>query len=252
MNDDVGSAFGQAALTGSLLVAIPVALVAGVVSFLSPCSLPLVPGYLAYVTGLTASELNRGHRGRVFLGASLFILGFTAVFVSYGALFGGLGSLLREHGDLVTRVLGVVIIGLGLLFAGGRTGPFRAWRIDAHPTIGLTGAPVLGATVGIGWTACTGPTLAAVQTLAFTEASAARGALLSGIYGLGHGLPLIIAALAFGRSMRVFSWLRRHHRGLVRLGGTMLIALGVIMATGLWTQIIASLQGWISGFSVLV
>ncbi|NED94538.1 cytochrome c biogenesis protein CcdA [Phytoactinopolyspora alkaliphila] len=248
----MGTTFGETVLSGSLLLAIPVAVLAGLVSFLSPCVLPLVPGYLGYVTGLSGSELSRGSRGRLVLGVSLFILGFGLVFVSYGLLFGGLGSTLRQHADVITRVMGVVTIGLGLAFAGWLPGLTRQWKTQAKPAVGLAGAPALGVVFGLGWTPCMGPTLAAVQFLAFDEANAARGALLSFMYTVGLGLPFLLAALAYRRSMTTFAWLRRHQVALVRFGGAMLVVVGLLLVTGLWGELMAHMQGWISGFEVAV
>ncbi|NEE00324.1 cytochrome c biogenesis CcdA family protein [Phytoactinopolyspora halotolerans] len=248
----MGSTFGETVLSGSLALAIPVAIIAGLVSFVSPCVLPLVPGYLGYVTGLSGSELSDGRRGHLALGVGLFILGFGAVFVSYGLLFGGLGSALREHAELITRILGVVTIGLGLAFAGWIPGLSWQWTSTARPAVGLAGAPLLGVVFGLGWTPCMGPTLAAVQFLAFDEANAGRGALLSFMYTIGLGLPFLLAAFAYRRSMRVFGWLRRHQVALVRFGGVVLIVLGILLATGLWNELIAQMQGWISGFEVVV
>ncbi|PSK96383.1 cytochrome c-type biogenesis protein [Haloactinopolyspora alba] len=244
--------FGDTILTGSLALAVPVAALAGLVSFLSPCVIPLVPGYLGYVTGLSGAELSGGRRARVLLGTSLFVLGFSVVFVSYGLLFGGLGSLFLEHGDTITRVLGVVTIGLGLLFAGWLPGLSRDWRTEFRPAVGLAGAPLLGAVFGIGWTPCMGPTLAAVQVLAFDEASAGRGALLSFVYCLGLGLPFLAAAVAYQRTSAVLRWVRRHQLAVMRTGGVLLIALGVLLVTGAWGELMASMQGWIGGFEVAV
>lgn len=249
----MGSSFGEAVLSGSLVVAIPVALVAGLVSCLSPCVVPLIPGYLGYVTGLSGADLTeQRRRSRVLAGALLFVLGFTLVFVSYGALFGGLGGLLREHEDPIMRVMGAVTIVLGLLFAGWLPGLSRQWRLDARPSVGLVGAPLLGVTFGIGWTPCLGPTLAAVQILAIDEASAGRGALLSAAYALGMGIPFVVVALTYGRSMRVFGWFRRHQVAVMRTGGGMLVAVGVLLVTGVWTDLVAYMQGWIGGFEVIV
>lgn len=252
MTADVGQTFADAALTGSLLVAIPVALLAGLVSFLSPCVLPLVPGYLGYVTGLSGAELGEGRRGRLFAGVGLFVLGFAAVFASYGALFGGLGSVLLEHADPIMRVMGVVMIAMGMVFAGWLPGLDRAWTVSVTPSVGLAGAPLLGATFGLGWTPCFGPTLIAVQVLAFDEGSAGRGALLSLMYGLGLGVPFVAAALAFRRSMRVISWFRRHQRVVQQVGGAILIVVGVLLVSGLWSDVIAHMQGLIGGFEVVV
>jgi cytochrome c-type biogenesis protein len=248
----MGQVFGETVLSGALLLALPIALLAGLVSFLSPCVVPLVPGYLSYVTGLSGADLEASRRGRVLLGTGLFVLGFTVVFVSYGALFGRLGAVLLEHIDPITRVLGAVTIGLGLLFAGWLPGMSREWRLRATPTVGLAGAPLLGALFGIGWTPCFGPTLAAVQTLAITEASAGRGALLSAAYALGVGLPFIVAALAYRRALGAFGWVRRHQVWVMRAGGAMLVALGVLLLTGAWGSLVASMQGWIRGFEVIV
>lgn len=248
----MGETFADTVLSGSLLIAIPVAALAGLVSFLSPCILPLVPGYLSYVTGLSGIELTDGRRSRVVLGALLFVLGFSVVFVSYGALFGGLGSVLREYADPITRVMGAVLIGLGLVFGGWLPGAAREWRWHVSPAAGVAGAPLVGALFGIGWTACTGPTLAAVQALAFDDGSAARGALLSLSYCLGLGLPFVAAALAYQKALGAFGWVRKHQVWVLRIGGAMLIGLGLLLVTGAWTQIVSSLQGWIGGFEVVV
>jgi cytochrome c-type biogenesis protein len=248
----VGERFGDAVLSGSLVVAVPVAVIAGLVSFLSPCVLPLVPGYLSYVTGLSGAELAGARRARVLLGTGLFVAGFTAVFVSYGALFGGLGSVLLEYADPITRVLGAVTLVLGLLFAGWLPGAAREWRLHAAPAVGLAGAPLLGALFGLGWTPCFGPTLAAVQVLAFDEASAGRGALLSVAYCAGLGLPFVAAAFAYRRALGAFGWVRRHQVWVLRAGGAMLVVLGVLLVSGLWAQLVAGMQGWIGGFEVVV
>jgi cytochrome c-type biogenesis protein len=248
----VGETFGEAALSGALVVSIPVAVAAGLVSLLSPCVLPLVPGYLSYVTGLSGFDLAGARRARVVLGALLFVVGFTAMFVSYGALFGGLGATLREYGDPITRVLGVVTIALGLLFGGWLPGLNRDWRLHATPAVGLAGAPALGALFGLGWTPCFGPTLAAVQVLAFDEASAVRGALLSAAYALGLGIPFVAAALAYRRALGALGWFRLHQRAVMQVGGAMLVVLGVLLVAGLWTEIVSSMQGWIRGFEVIV
>ena len=244
----MGQTFGETVLTGSLLLAIPVALIAGLVSFLSPCVVPLVPGYLSYVTGLSGADLAAVQRGRVLVGTLLFVLGFTVVFVSYGALFGGLGATLLTHLDVITRVLGVLTIGLGLLFAGWLPGLSREWRLRTAPAVGLAGAPVLGVLFGLGWTPCFGPTLAAVQTLAITEASAVRGALLSAVYALGLGLPFVLAAVAYRRALGAFGWIRQHQVWVMRIGGAMLVALGLLLVTGLWDELSVQMRIWSSSF----
>lgn len=236
-------------LTGSLLLAIPLAALAGLVSFISPCVLPLVPGYLSYVTGLAGADMQSPRKGRVLAGTALFIAGFTAVFVSFGALFGGLGSLLLQHQWIITRVLGALVIVMGLAFMGMIPGLQREQRLHYRPAAGLIGAPLLGIVFGLGWTPCIGPTLAAVQTLAFTEASAARGALLTAMYCIGLGLPFLILALAFSRATSTLQWIRTHRQAVTMTGGIFLVAIGVLLVTGLWDQIMIAMRIWVSGFS---
>lgn len=237
-------------LTGSLALAIPIAFAAGLVSFLSPCVLPLVPGYMSYVTGLTGTELadDERKRSRVLLGSSLFVLGFSVVFVSYGLLFGGLGSILLERQLLIERVLGVVVIVMGLVFMGLIPGLQREYRIHRVPTYGLGGAPVLGVLFGLGWTPCIGPALGAVQTLAFTEGSAARGALLSFVYCIGLGLPFIIFGLGFRYAAGALGWVRCNYVWIMRVGGGLLVLIGVLLVTGGWNHVTIAMRDWVSGF----
>jgi cytochrome c-type biogenesis protein len=235
---------------GSMLLALPLAATAGVVSFLSPCVLPLVPGYLSYVTGTSGADLAEARRGRMVAGASLFVLGFTAVFVSGGALFGNFGWTLQTHKDVITKVLGALTIVMGLAFMGFVGGlTQREFRFHKRPAMGLAGAPLLGALFGIGWTPCIGPTLGAVQTLAFNQASAARGALLTVFYCLGLGVPFILAAVAFRRALGAFGWVKRHYVWVMRVGGGMLVAVGVLLVTGVWDHIVYQMQIWSSGFT---
>jgi cytochrome c-type biogenesis protein len=265
--------------SGSLLLAAPIAFAAGVVSFLSPCVLPLVPGYLSFITGLTGAELAGEEptqvsspdaptgasavkvadtetlvrtKGRVLVGSFLFVLGFTFVFVSYGALFGALGQALVQYQDTISKVLGLVVIVMGLAFLGLVPGFQREFRVHRMPTIGLWGAPMLGVLFGLGWTPCIGPTLGAVQTLAFTEASAARGALLSFFYCLGLGLPFIVVGLLFRRAMGTIGWVRRHSLLVMRIGGAMLVAIGFLLITGLWDDLTIGLRSWAGGFGVFL
>ncbi|MFG2139228.1 cytochrome c biogenesis CcdA family protein [Streptomyces sp. NPDC048650] len=245
------AAENQTVLSGALLAAVPVALFAGLVSFFSPCVLPLVPGYMSYVTGVTGTDLGEARRGRMLAGASLFVLGFTAVFVSTGALFGYFGQALQGYKDIVSRVLGVLMILLGLAFAGvlRRFGQ-RELRFHKKPAMGLIGAPVLGALFGIGWTPCLGPTFAAVSTLSLYDASAGRGALLTVAYCLGLGLPFIAVALAFRRVLGAFGWVKRHYQWVMRIGGGMMIALGIVLVTGVWDSLMQDLQTWTQSFNV--
>ena len=241
---------GEVVTSGALWLALGVAFAAGVVAFLSPCVLPLAPGYVSYITGLTGAELadTKGRRGQVLAGSLLFVLGFSVVFVSYGVLFGGAGSLLLEYADVINRVLGVLVIVMGLAFMGLIPGLQREWRMHRAPRWGVAGAPVLGLLFGLGWTPCIGPTLTAVQTLAFTEASALRGAILSFVYCLGLGLPFVLLALAFSRMARAIGWVREHYVWVMRIGGGMLVVVGVLLVTGLWTDFTVWLRVQVPGF----
>ena len=245
---------GEVVTSGALWVAVPIAFAAGVVAFLSPCVLPLAPGYVSYITGLTGSELadTRGRRFQVLAGSLLFVLGFSVVFVSYGLLFGGAGSLLLEYADVINRVLGVVVIVMGLAFMGLIPRLQREWRLHRLPTWGVAGAPVLGLLFGLGWTPCIGPTLTAVQTLAFTEASALRGAILSLVYCFGLGLPFVLLALAFSRMARAIGWVRTHYVWVMRIGGGMLVLVGILLVTGLWTEFTVWLRIQVPGFETVL
>ncbi|OII61902.1 cytochrome C biogenesis protein ResC [Streptomyces sp. CC53] len=243
MNDTV--------LSGALLLALPLALLAGLVSFFSPCVLPLVPGYLSYVTGVTGTDLAEARRGRMAAGAALFVRGFTAVFVSGGALFGYSGQTLLSHQELLNRILGVVMIFMGFFFMG-----FMSWvtrrefRFHRRPVSGLVGAPLLGVLFGVGWTPCVGPTLASVNVLALNEASAGRGALLTLAYCLGLGVPFIVTAVAFRRALGAFGWVKRHYVWVMRIGGGMMILTGVLLLTGAWGVLVQQMQSWSQGFTV--
>ncbi|MCF1595306.1 cytochrome c biogenesis protein CcdA [Streptomyces muensis] len=241
----------QTVLSGALLLALPIALLGGLVSFFSPCVLPLVPGYLSYVTGVTGTDLAEARRGRMVAGASLFVLGFTAVFVSSGALFGYFGDTLQDHKAVLSKVLGVLMILMGVFFMGLM--PWmtqREFRFHKRPVTGLIGAPLLGALFGIGWTPCLGPTLTSVIALSYNEASAGRGAILTVAYCLGLGLPFVLAAVAFRKALGAFAWVKRHYVWVMRIGGTMMIATGVLLLTGAWDRIVQEMQVWSTGFTV--
>ncbi len=266
----VADAFVETVTDGSLLLAVPVAAVAGLVSFLSPCVLPLVPGYLSFVTGLSGEQLAEAQRNRpadgdtlvrtqapvrrsrVLAGSVLFVLGFSAVFVTSGALFGSLGSVLAGHQDVVDVVLGLLTILLGLAFLGLVPGLQREVRLHRLPSPGLAGAPLLGVLFGVGWTPCLGPTLAAVQTLAYREASAGRGALLTAAYCAGLGIPFVLTGLAFSRALGAFAVVKRHYAVVMRVGGGLLVVVGLLLVSGLWGSFIADLRGWVSGFETAV
>jgi cytochrome c-type biogenesis protein len=242
----MGDWFHDTAASGSLVLAIPVALVAGLVSFFSPCVIPLLPGYLSYATGLSGADLANGiageRRGRMLLGSLLFVLGFSVVFVALGTLSGALGAWLVTWRDTLTFALGILTIVLGLVFAGVVPLLQREWRIHAVPAVGLAAAPLLGFLFGLGWLPCTGPTLAAISTLSINEATAGRGALLSGIYALGLGIPFIVAGLAYRRALGAFGFIRRHQVWVTRFGGLMLVAVGVLLVTGWWDQAVTWIQ----------
>jgi cytochrome c-type biogenesis protein len=319
----------QLVTSGPLILALPVAAAAGAVTFLSPCCLPLVPGYLSYVTGMAGVSGDSGSsetsstsrassasgasgasgassvsglavaarpvaavapaaapgvppsrpvpavapagasgavsaaapgvpaprsapKARVIAGTALFVLGFSVVFVAYGAALGGLGHLLTGHARLLTRILGVLTILLGLLFAGAFDRFSFAGRVvrpSARPKAGLAGAPLLGVMFGLGWTPCIGPTLTAVLALSASSGTAARGALLAFVYALGLGVPFLLVAIGFQVAMRAFAFFRRHARLVTRIGGAMLVCVGLLEVTGAWSTFMAWLQvHWVSGY----
>jgi cytochrome c-type biogenesis protein len=248
----LGESFRDTVLSGSMLLALPVALVAGLVSFFSPCVLPLLPGYLSYATGLSGVDLEQGKRGRVLLGSALFVLGFSAVFVAYGTLFGSLGNWLIDYRRQISVVLGAVTVLVGIAFLGLVPWLQRDVRVHRVPAVGLAAAPLLGVLFGVGWTPCIGPTLAAVETLAVNQGTAGRGALLSLVYALGLGIPFLVAGLAFRRMLGAVRWVRRHQVWVVRLGGTMLVVVGLLLVTGLWDHWVLELQSLVGGFEVAV
>lgn len=251
---------------GALWVAIPIALAAGLLSFLSPCVLPLVPGYLGFIGGAAAPRAPRARvadgadaaastavptdaaptRGRLLIGVVLFILGFTVVFMALNIFGGTLGLFLLEYRDIITRVMGVVIILLGLVFIGLFGFAQRIFRPQVRSSIGLVGAPLLGLALGLGWAPCIGPTLAVILGMSLDSGSAARGAVLGLAYSLGLGIPFVLIALGFGWATRSVAFLRRHIRTVNLIGGALLVILGILMVTGVWGALMSQLQGVIA------
>lgn len=238
------SSWAEAAVGGSMALALPVALLAGLVSFFSPCVVPLLPGYLSYATGLGAAEVIEGskHRGRMLAGTSLFVLGIAAVFVTTGAVVGRLGTAVLSYADVISRVLGIVVIALGLIFLGVLKIGQRDLRIHRVPAVGVAAAPLIGIVFALGWTPCIGPTLGVVYSLAFNEGTAVRGGLLAFVFALGLGVPFIVAGLVYTKMARAIGFLRRHQLTLMRIGGVMLVAVGLLLVTGLWTVITGELR----------
>ena len=228
-------------LDGFLLTAFPIAVLAGVISFVSPCVLPLVPGYLSLAAGFSQA------RGRVFLGSFLFVAGFSALFISYGALFGELGSRIATNEESITRVLGALTILMGVIFIGAfPLMPTIKPRVST--TGGLIGAPLLGFLFGVGWTPCIGPALASVQALAFQESSAVRGSILSLGYCVGLGAPFIATGLFLDKSERIRKVALKSGGVISKVGGTFLIVIGILQLTGLWTDLMIEMRSWISDF----
>lgn len=243
--------FYDTALSGSLILALPVALAAGLISFFSPCVIPLLPAYLSYATGLSGAELADARRSRMVLGAVLFVLGFSLVFILIGSLTGAAGAWLFVHTRQLNVVLGVITIVLGLAFLGAIPFLQRDWRVHRVPAVGLAAAPVLGFLFGVGWTPCVGPTLGAINLLSVNEATAGRGAVLSGVFALGLGLPFIAAALAYRRMLRAFAVIRRHQVLVMRIGGAMMIVVGLLLVSGWWDRLVQWLQlQVVQGFTV--
>lgn len=223
----------EAVSAGPLWIATPIAFIAGLVSFFSPCVLPLLPGYLGFVSG------SANTKSRMVLGSVLFVLGFTVVFVFLGAGFGGLGSLLQ--GDLknwIQRGSGVLVILLGVVLIGGFDFAQRTAKLNIKPSAGIIGAPLLGVVFGLGWTPCIGPTLGAVLNLAFDSGSVLRGAFLAIVYSLGLGLPFVLVAAGFGWASKTVGFVKKNIRAINLFGGALLVVLGLLLVTGLWQQVI--------------
>ena len=244
----------EVVLNGSLLAAMPLALLAGLVSFLSPCVLPLVPGYLGYVSGMAGRSTSADGgaaptRSRIVLGSALFVLGFTVVFVTLGAGAGGLGVFFTGPAkNLIQIVLGAFVFVMGLVMVGEISWLQRTVKMSFKPRYGLWGAPLLGLVFGLGWTPCIGPTLSTVLTLAAQQQSSARGALLAVFYAVGLGLPFIAIAAGFSFATRSVAFVKRNIRLFNLAGGALLMVLGVLLATGVWNVLVAQLQEVLSGF----
>jgi cytochrome c-type biogenesis protein len=242
--------WAEAAAGGSMALAVPVALLAGLVSFFSPCVVPLLPGYLSYATGLGAAEVLEGtrRRGRMLAGTSLFVLGIAAVFVTTGTVVGSLGANLLRYADLISRLLGVLIIALGLVFAGVLRLGQRELRVSRIPAAGVAAAPLLGVVFALGWTPCIGPTLGVVYSLAFSEGTALRGGLLAFVFALGLGIPFVVAGLLYTKMARAVGFMRRHQLALLRVGGVLMVVVGLLLVTGVWTEVTASLRSTFASF----
>jgi cytochrome c-type biogenesis protein len=238
---------GELVGDGQLLVALPIALLAGLLSFLSPCILPLVPGYLGYVGGLSGGGGKRD-RSRLVLGISLFILGFTIVFTATNAAFGALGTWLFVYGDTITRFAGVLVILLGLVFIGQFTFLQRDFKVSWMPATGVAGAPLLGIVFGLGWTPCLSPTLAAITAISFNGGSAWQGVVLGIVYSLGLGIPFLLVAFGFGWVATTVAWVKKRIRIINIIGGSLLVIIGLLMVTGLWSQWMSQLGAAISVF----
>ena len=237
---------------GSLFIAILISFSAGLISFLSPCVLPLVPGYLSFITGFGLNANKSIRKSKALIATLLFIAGFTFVFVCIGMFFGGIGGWFISYGRIIERIMGLFVIALGISYLGFWNLFKREYRFRTPVKQGLIGAPLLGALFAIGWTPCIGPTLAAVQTLAFNQATVSRGAILSAFYGFGLGLPFLFITFALEKALVSVSWLRKRQALFIKMGGLLLIIIGILLATGLWSEVTVEMRLLISGFTPLL
>jgi cytochrome c-type biogenesis protein len=234
-------------------IGILAALAAGVVSFLSPCVLPLVPGYLSAVTGVSAAELDDAGWRRVLGPSLLFVASFSAIFIVLGLTATGLGSTLQDHKQLLTKISGALIVAMGLLFVSSLfiTRLNREWHVDALLERAGKGGPIVaGAAFAIAWTPCIGPTLGAILSAASLSGSAGRGAFLLAVYSAGLAIPFLLTAIAFSRMTTAFAVVKRHYQAIVATGGVILIAMGVLIWTGQLFQLNIEAQSWLEGAGV--
>ena len=241
------SSIGELVFSGPLLLALPIALAAGFVAFASPCVLPLVPGYLGYVSGFTGSTLTKRPTTRLVVGVLLFILGFSTVFISFSIVFASLGAALIAWVDVILRIAGLLLILMGFVFIGQVSFLQRTTKLPLASANGFLGAPILGVVFGLGWAPCIGPTLIAVNTLAFSVGDVPRAAVLAVAYCLGLGIPFLLIALGFGWVTGAVDWVKRHIRAVNIAGGVILMAIGTAMVSGVWQIWMSSLQAVIGG-----
>jgi cytochrome c-type biogenesis protein len=248
--------FFQAVTSGQLVIAIPVAILAGIISFASPCVLPLVPGYLGYIGGLTGNHTDtrgkRADRRRLVLGVTLFILGFTLVFVAFNTTAGILGFWFLHYRSSITRILGIIVILMGLVFIGNFPLFQRTAKLPFTPRTGLVGAPLLGIVFGLGWSPCLGPTLAAITALSYNSGSAGEGFLLGLFYCVGLGVPFLLVALGLGWMSRTITFIKQHIRAVNLVGGSVLVLVGALMVAGIWADLMSRLGAVISTYGTVV
>lgn len=241
---------GEIVFSGDLIIALPIAFLAGLLAFLSPCIIPLVPGYIAYVSGFAiTAEPTPADRRRVLVGVLGFVGGMGLVFISLSVLFGTLGLLLVPYLDIVLRVSGVLLIVLGVVFAGGIPALQRDLLPKWKTRAGVWGSPFLGIVFGIGWVPCVGPTLVAVQALALDSQDPARAAVLGTVYWLGLALPFVVVALLLGRVLPALAWVKRHIATINVAGGVLLVIIGLLMLLGIWRQFLSWTGVLLSGFT---